>query len=58
MVNAPFGDGTDAEKLGYWHDFLTGDNGNKQNGKYADAMEGDGVYLIERYNAATGKTEY
>lgn len=48
----------DAEKLGYWHDFLTGSVGNLQNGKYANAMVGDGVYLIERYNAATGKTEY
>lgn len=55
MVNTPW---KDAEKLGYWHDFLTGSAGNLQNGKYANAMVGDGVYLIERYNAATGKTEY
>ncbi len=55
MVSNPW---EDAEKLGYWHDFLTGSPGNLQNGKYANAMVGDGVYLIERYNAATGKTEY
>ena len=55
MVNDAW---NDAEKLGYWHDFLTGSAGNLQNGKYANAMVGDGVYLIERYNAATGKTEY
>ncbi len=55
MVSNPW---EDAEKLGYWHDFLTGSAGNLQNGKYANAMVGDGVYLIERYNAATGKTEY
>ncbi len=55
MVSNPW---EDAEKLGYWHDFLTGSPGNLQNGKYANAMVGDGVYLIERYNAATGETEY
>ncbi|MDE6401012.1 MAG: hypothetical protein K2L54_00185, partial [Clostridiales bacterium] len=55
MVDSPWGD---AEKLGYWSDFLHGTAGDLQNGKYADAMVGDGVYLIERYNATTGKTEY
>lgn len=55
MVSNPW---NDAERLGYWHDFLTGSAGNLQNGKYANAMVGDGVYLIERYNATTGKTEY
>lgn len=38
-------------------DFLYGQEGNLQNGKYADALVGSGLYFIERYNASTGQLE-